>query len=162
MKNRRIASGIVAGLASAALVATTARQVAANDGMRAPVAALERHGTVSLAQVLAQDKGFDRNWKDFDVLEAAVLAVLDAKPDSPVALLTPGRQTLHGLRPDRPGFRRLGPAVGRRHQAGHGEGDVRGSRLAGPATPWRASCCTTWVAGRTLNSPTSSGEASGS
>ncbi|MEK8105648.1 hypothetical protein NKG94_11765 [Micromonospora sp. M12] len=36
-------------------------------------------GTTSLAQVLTKDKsGFDRNSRDFDVLTAAVLAVLEA------------------------------------------------------------------------------------
>ena len=108
---RGLASGIVAGVASAALVAATAPAVSAHDGERQPAATAERHGTVSLAQVLAQDSGFDRNSKDFDILEAAVLAVLDAKPDSPVGLLTQGRVKLTAFAPTDLAFRRLVQSV---------------------------------------------------
>ncbi len=48
-------------------------------------------GHRSLAAVLTADGNrFDRNWQDYDIVTEAVLAVLAAKPDSPVGLLTKG------------------------------------------------------------------------
>lgn len=57
-------------------------------------------GTRSLAQVLAGGgSGFDRNPKDFDILTAAVGAVLKAKPDSPVKVLADGKVALTAFLP---------------------------------------------------------------
>jgi uncharacterized surface protein with fasciclin (FAS1) repeats len=65
-------------------------------------------GTRSLAQVLTKDtSGFDRNPRDFDVLTAAVLAVLQAKPDSPVKVLTDGTVALTAFVPTDAAFREL-------------------------------------------------------
>jgi uncharacterized surface protein with fasciclin (FAS1) repeats len=65
-------------------------------------------GTRSLAQVLTKDtSGFDRNSRDFDVLTAAVLAVLDAKPKSPVGVLTDGSARLTAFVPTDAAFRTL-------------------------------------------------------
>ena len=65
-------------------------------------------GTRSLASVLTKDtSGFDRNSRDFDVLTAAVLAVLDAKPASPVKVLTDGKVALTAFVPTDGAFRTL-------------------------------------------------------
>jgi len=65
-------------------------------------------GTKSLASVLTKDKsGFDHNSRDFDVLTAAVLAVLDAKPQSPVKVLTDGKVALTAFVPTDGAFRTL-------------------------------------------------------
>jgi len=65
-------------------------------------------GTKSLAAVLTADKsGFDRNGRDFDILTAAVLAVLKAKPASPVAVLTDGTTALTAFVPTDTAFEKL-------------------------------------------------------
>ncbi|MBG0563867.1 fasciclin domain-containing protein [Actinoplanes aureus] len=90
-----------AAVATAAVVAST---LAA-----APAAA---HGkplkTRSLAAVLTADKsGFDRNGHDFDILTAAVGAVLKAKPSSPVGVLADGKTRVTAFIPNDLAFRRL-------------------------------------------------------
>jgi len=92
-----------AAVATAALVASalTAAPAAAH-GRTKPL------GTRSLAAVLTADKsGFDRNGRDYDILTAAVLAVLKAKPASPVGVLTDGRTALTAFLPDDRAFRTL-------------------------------------------------------
>jgi uncharacterized surface protein with fasciclin (FAS1) repeats len=76
----------------------------------------DRAGTKSLAQVLAADgTKLDHNWQDFDILEAAVLAVVAAKPSSPVALLTDGSVRLTAFLPTDEAFRDLvGDLTGKR------------------------------------------------
>jgi uncharacterized surface protein with fasciclin (FAS1) repeats len=65
-------------------------------------------GTKSLAAVLTKDKsGFDHNGRDFDILTAAVLAVLKAKPGSPVKVLTDGNVALTAFAPTDAAFQRL-------------------------------------------------------
>jgi uncharacterized surface protein with fasciclin (FAS1) repeats len=65
-------------------------------------------GTTSLAQVLAADGNkLDGNWDDFDVVEKAVYAVLEAKPDSPVAVLADGDTALTAFVPTDRAFRKL-------------------------------------------------------
>ncbi|GAA3341820.1 hypothetical protein GCM10020358_34600 [Amorphoplanes nipponensis] len=62
----------------------------------------------SLAQVLLKDKGsFDHNAHDFDILKAAVLAVLKAKPNSPVKVLTQGQTRLTAFLPNDGAFQLL-------------------------------------------------------
>lgn len=76
----------------------------------APAQAATPHkaGSKSLAQVLAADGNkLDHNWQDFDILEQAVLAVVAAKPDSPVALLTDGSVRLTAFLPTDEAFRDL-------------------------------------------------------
>jgi uncharacterized surface protein with fasciclin (FAS1) repeats len=69
-------------------------------------------GTRSLAAVLTRDTGgFDRNGRDFDVLTAAVLAVLKAKPGSPVKVLTDGTVRLTAFIPTDAAFQRLAGEV---------------------------------------------------
>ncbi|MEV6636747.1 fasciclin domain-containing protein [Actinoplanes sp. NPDC051470] len=65
-------------------------------------------GTRSLAAVLTADKsGFDRNGGDYDILTAAVPAVLKAKPSSPVGVLTDGKVALTAFIPNDRAFQTL-------------------------------------------------------
>ncbi len=110
MKNRIAAR--LATLTAATLVAT-------GVGLTAPAGAAgthERTGTRSLAKVLAEDgTKLDHNWQDFDILEQAVLAVIAAKPHSPVALLTDGSVRLTVFAPTDQAFRDLvGDLTGKR------------------------------------------------
>lgn len=82
---------ITGGLAAAAL----AVGLVAASTAPAPAAPARALGTTSLASVLAADgQKFDSNWKDFDIVEAAVYAVAAAKPDSPVLALADGKVRL--------------------------------------------------------------------
>lgn len=57
-------------------------------------------GSKSLAAVLTSDGNrFDNNWNDYDVLTQAVLAVVKAKPHSPVAVLTDGKTPVTAFLP---------------------------------------------------------------
>jgi uncharacterized surface protein with fasciclin (FAS1) repeats len=65
-------------------------------------------GKTSLATVLTSDRNtFDRNSKDFDIVTEAVLAVLAAKPKSPVGVLTDGSTALTAFIPTDQAFRLL-------------------------------------------------------
>jgi uncharacterized surface protein with fasciclin (FAS1) repeats len=65
-------------------------------------------GTTSLAEVLAADgAAFDHNWYDYDVVDAAVTAVLTAKPDSPVKVLADGTTPVTAFLPSDLAFQRL-------------------------------------------------------
>jgi uncharacterized surface protein with fasciclin (FAS1) repeats len=65
-------------------------------------------GTTSLATVLTSDGNtFDRNAKDFDIVTEAVLAVLAAKPDSAVGVLTDGSTAVTAFVPTDQAFRLL-------------------------------------------------------
>ncbi|SCG75584.1 fasciclin domain-containing protein [Micromonospora coxensis] len=100
MKIARLATRLAAGTLATAL-ATAAMAVPAQAGTKQP-------GTRSLAAVLTRDTGgFDHNARDFDVLTAAVLAVLEAKPDSPVKVLTDGTVALTAFVPTDAAFREL-------------------------------------------------------
>jgi hypothetical protein len=98
MNLRRL--GVIAttlGLAATAAVAT------------APTASAgTATGTRSLAAVLTSDGNrFDRNWSDYDIVTEAVLAVLAAKPASPVGLLTDGTVPLTAFIPNDRAFQVL-------------------------------------------------------
>ena len=100
MKLRRTLSGIAAGLV-AGLIGTTFAAAPAN----AQTTAL---GERSLAAVLTSDGNqFDRNWYDYDIVTEAVLAVLAAKPNSPVKLLTDGSVPLTAFIPNDRAFQLL-------------------------------------------------------
>lgn len=74
----------------------------------APAAAHNSDGTKSLASVLSADKsGFDHNDYDFDILDAAIAAVLKAKPKSPVAVLANGNVALTAFLPKDYAFKKL-------------------------------------------------------
>ena len=65
-------------------------------------------GNRSLATVLTSDGNrFDHSAGDFDIVTEAVLAVLKAKPNSPVTLLTKGRQRATAFVPTDQAFRVL-------------------------------------------------------
>ncbi len=65
-------------------------------------------GKTSVAEVLAADGlEFDQNWKDFDILDQAVNDVIDAKPNSAVAVLADGSVKLTAFAPTDRAFRRL-------------------------------------------------------
>lgn len=87
----------IAAIASAtALTAATMAPALAADGDR------------SLATVLTSDSNkFDSNSKDFDILTEAVLAVLAAKPDSAVKVLTQGDTALTAFAPTDAAFSKL-------------------------------------------------------
>lgn len=100
MKLRRITSAVTTlALAGAAVAAAAPAQARGDD---------DALGTVNLAAVLAADgSGFDKNARDFDIVDNAVTAVLTAKPKSPVAVLAQGRTPVTAFVPTDAAFRRL-------------------------------------------------------
>jgi uncharacterized surface protein with fasciclin (FAS1) repeats len=92
-----------AGLSAAAL---------ATVALAAPASAQAADRNTSLAQVLAADgHRFDKKWGDFDILDAAVMAVLDAKPDSAVGVLAQRNTKLTAFLPTDRAFRNLATAL---------------------------------------------------
>lgn len=97
MKKSIAATALVLALGTATLAVSPAQ--ATSDGSS---------GTTSLAEVLAADgQAFDHDAHDFDILEAAVYAVLEAKPDSAVGVLADGTVPLTAFLPSDRAFRRL-------------------------------------------------------
>ena len=94
-----------------ALISTAAVLAVSASTLAAPAQAArqaEKPGTTSLASVLASDGSkFDKNWKDFDILEAAVTAVLANDKKSPVAVLADGKTRLTAFAPTDQAFRLL-------------------------------------------------------
>jgi uncharacterized surface protein with fasciclin (FAS1) repeats len=69
-------------------------------------------GTRSLAKLLAADGNrFDKNPRDFDILDRAIRTVLKAKPESPVAVLKDGKVALTAFAPTDQAFRLLAQEV---------------------------------------------------
>jgi len=102
IRNHRVAAGF-----TAVVLAATAT-VAAAPGAQAAPSSTDRVGTTSLAAVLAADgHHFDKKWGDFDILDAAVMAVLKEKPKSPVAVLADGKVRLTAFLPSDRAFRKL-------------------------------------------------------
>ncbi len=101
-------SRLAASTAAAALVLTGAA-VAVPAAGAAPLPATAAQGTKPLAAVLTAHGGgtFDSNWGDFDIVTRAVLAVLKAKPDSAVKVLTDGSVRLTAFIPTDKAFQRL-------------------------------------------------------
>lgn len=98
-------SRLIGGIAAAALVLPMA-------AVAAPAASAADMGTTSLASVLTGgQQGFDQDYKDYDVLTAAVLAVLKAKPNSPVKVLTDGSTALTAFIPNDQAFMNLASAL---------------------------------------------------
>ena len=99
---KRHLAPLVAGAAALLLAAPTAAQAAPAHGGTQPT------GTRSLAEVLTSDGNtFDRNWYDYDIVTEAVLAVLKAKPSSPVGVLTKGDVALTAFIPNDRAFQVL-------------------------------------------------------
>jgi uncharacterized surface protein with fasciclin (FAS1) repeats len=92
---------VSAALAASALALTAVQATA-------PAASAKAVGEDSLAGLLTSDNNsFDGNAKDFDIVTEAALAVVAAKPDSPVALLADGSQRLTVFAPTDQAFRLL-------------------------------------------------------
>ena len=101
MRSTRLARRLGVGAAVIALAVSLTPASASAAGSRPS-------GTRSLAQVLTQDtSGFDRNGYDYDILTKAVLTVLQAKPGSPVKVLTDGSVALTAFIPNDRAFERL-------------------------------------------------------
>jgi uncharacterized surface protein with fasciclin (FAS1) repeats len=98
---------LLAGTLATIAVAGTALGVTAPAASAAP-AHQPKLGTTSLASVLTSDGNtFDRNARDFDIVTEAVLAVLAAKPDSPVGVLADGKTKVTAFVPTDRAFRLL-------------------------------------------------------
>ncbi|MBM6402262.1 fasciclin domain-containing protein [Phycicoccus sonneratiae] len=98
MRHRRLVTAVVA----AALGLSLAAAPASASSSSSPT------GTRSLAAVLTADGNrFDRNWYDYDIVTEAVLAVLAAKPDSAVGVLTDGSVPLTAFIPNDRAFQVL-------------------------------------------------------
>ena len=96
---------IVPALLTASALALGSMAVA-SPASAAPAQA--KPGKTSLAEVLTSDNNqFDKNSGDFDILTEAALAVIGAKPDSPVALLADGNTRLTAFAPTDQAFRLL-------------------------------------------------------
>ena len=99
MPLRRLTAVAAAGLA-----------VALGGGLllAGPASASPPPGTRSLAAVLTADGDrFDTDWTDYDIVTEAVLAVLAARPKSPVGVLADGSVALTAFVPRDDAFRRL-------------------------------------------------------
>ena len=115
MRISRRAAVAAAGAALAVGATTAFTAPAASAAPAAPaspaspaVASWHKLGTTSLVTVLTADKnGFDANGKDFDILTAAVKAVLKAKPHSAVGVLANGKVALTAFAPNDNAFRLL-------------------------------------------------------
>lgn len=85
-----------------------ALSLGAAPGASAATAAATASPSRSLAAVLTADGNrFDSNWYDFDIVTEAVLAVLSAKPASPVAVLTDGSTPVTAFIPNDRAFQVL-------------------------------------------------------
>ena len=106
---RRAGLLLVAGLSVLVAVPAAAPAASAAPTARVAPAAAGTLGTRSLAAVLtANGNGqFDTKPFDFDIVTQAVLAVLAAKPSSPVGLLTKGDVALTAFLPSDFAFRDL-------------------------------------------------------
>jgi uncharacterized surface protein with fasciclin (FAS1) repeats len=93
---------------TAAIAFSTAGLMLGATALAPSPASAAPRGNTSAAEVLAADGNeFDSTRRDFDITEAAVLAVLDAKPNSAVGLLTQGRQRATVFAPTDAAFFRL-------------------------------------------------------
>ncbi|MBD3783463.1 MAG: fasciclin domain-containing protein [Micrococcales bacterium] len=102
MRTRRLVTAAVAVTLGATALTAAPASAHGSHGTTAPT------GTRSLAAVLTADGNrFDRNWYDYDIVTEAVLAVLAAKPDSPVKVLTDGSVPLTAFIPNDRAFQVL-------------------------------------------------------
>jgi uncharacterized surface protein with fasciclin (FAS1) repeats len=91
LRHRTAAVAAAAALAATGVALAPASQ-AAPAAPAAPSAVRAATGTNSLAAVLTANGGasYDRNWNNYTIVTKAVLAVLAAKPNSPVKALADG------------------------------------------------------------------------
>ena len=108
LRLRAAAVSAAAALAATGLALAPASS-AAPVPAAAPAALPAATGTTSLAAVLTANGGgtFDKKWGDFDIVTAAVLAVLAEKPSSPVSALTDGSVALTAFIPNDRAFQTL-------------------------------------------------------
>jgi len=92
-----------------ALALVAALSVGAIIGL--PQAQAASKGTRSLASVLTAKNSFDKNSKNYDIVTAAILAVLKAKPNSPVKVLTQGSVAVTAFIPNDRAFENLVTAL---------------------------------------------------
>ena len=103
----RVAAATAAAALAASGLAFAGTAGTANAAPKAPTAKAAS-GTTSLAAVLTKGGvAFDKNWYDYDIVTAAVLAVLKAKPSSKVAVLTKGDVALTAFIPNDRAFQLL-------------------------------------------------------
>jgi len=96
---RRLVAAGAAVLLSGTLAVTTVGPAQADSSSL---------GTRSLAKVLTKDgSGFDHNWRDYDIVDNAVGAVLAAKPGSAVGVLADGKTPVTAFLPNDRAFRIL-------------------------------------------------------
>jgi len=112
LRHRVAAATAAAALAATGLALAPTAQASAPTATKAPAAApavaKAAVGTTSLAAVLtAGGVAFDKNWTDYDIVTAAVLAVLKAKPTSAVKVLTDGTVALTAFIPNDRAFQKL-------------------------------------------------------
>ncbi|MEI2821239.1 MAG: hypothetical protein V9E81_13980 [Marmoricola sp.] len=132
---KKILAASIAALASISVLAPAASG--------APAAAESaKAANTSLAQVLTSDGNtFDGNWSDYDIVTEAVLAVLAAKPASPVGVLTDGSVALTAFVPNDRAFRRLWADVSG-HRL-HSERKVFNKLVASSVSTPSSRCCST-------------------
>lgn len=94
MRGRALPTFIAATLISGGVL-IAAPSASANDGSN------------SLAAVLTAKSSYDKDGSNYDILTAAVLAVLGAKPNSPVKALTDGNVALTAFIPNDDAFKTL-------------------------------------------------------
>ncbi len=117
MKMRHLAASLTTAALAVVVAAPTASAHSRQDSGTTEL------GDRSLAAVLTAKGGgtFDRNWYDYDIVTQAVLAVLGAKPDSPVKALTEGTTALTAFLPNDRAFqildRKLNGKAGRTESA---------------------------------------------
>jgi uncharacterized surface protein with fasciclin (FAS1) repeats len=109
LRHRTAALTAAAALAASGLALAPAAQASAPSAAKAPAIATAATGTNSLAAVLTANGGgsFDQNWNDYDIVTRAVLAVLAAKPNSAVKVLTDGSVALTAFVPNDRAFQIL-------------------------------------------------------
>jgi uncharacterized surface protein with fasciclin (FAS1) repeats len=144
---RKVAAGLAGlGLAASAVGLSTTPASAAPTAQKA--------GNTSLVEVLGADgQKFDKNWQDFDIVEAAVLAVLEAKPDSPVGLLADGKTRLTAFVPTDNAFRKLVKDVTGKTVGTEAKALRKTVKIAGDIDTVEAILLYHVVAGQTLTSP---------
>lgn len=106
MKIKQVAAAAAVAALAAGTGAIVPAQAAGSAGT-APSAAAQRGETPLSAVLTRGGVGFDHNGHDFDIVTAAVLAVLKAKPSSPVSALTDGSVKLTAFIPTDAAFGRL-------------------------------------------------------
>lgn len=113
---KRFATILATTAAAALALVSTMPATAVSNGGSAPIpaavnatpAAAPVMGEASLAAALGTaTQAYDRNWDDYDILTAAVNAVLAAKPDSAVKVLADGKTSVTAFIPSDRAFRKL-------------------------------------------------------